>query len=150
MVMCYLLLPDGSSLFELPVPEDFAWLCMFAALNRDLKLRMIKAPLPAGLFLFPVCFSSLKLSSSICSPGARLTALCADIIFNCKSLVIHLHPAAKNASYPCGSTLFRIAICTMNRFAGFASNITFCTIKSDCCVSFRSLIYTQRIIFICV
>lgn len=52
MVMCFLFMPDGSSLFELPVPEDFAWHCMFAALNRDLKLRMIKAPLPAGLFLF--------------------------------------------------------------------------------------------------
>lgn len=53
MVMCYLLMPDGSSLFKLPVPEAFAWHCMFAALNRDLKLIMIKAPLSAGLFLFP-------------------------------------------------------------------------------------------------
>lgn len=100
--MCYLLLPDGSALFKLPVPEAFAWHCMFAALNRDLKLKMIKAPLSVGLFLFPVCFSSLTLCCSICSPGARLTVVCADIIFNCKSLVIYFHPAAKNASYPCG------------------------------------------------
>lgn len=62
--MCYLLLPDGSSLFKLPIPEDFAWHCMFAALNRDLKLRMIKAPLSAGLFLFPVCLFSLSLTET--------------------------------------------------------------------------------------
>lgn len=99
-MMCFLLLPDGSSLFELPVPEDFAWHCMFAALNRDLKLRMIKAPLSAGLFLFPVSFFSLKFSSSICSPGARLTVVCADFIFNCKALVIYLHPAAKKCVLP--------------------------------------------------
>lgn len=64
MVMCYLLLPDGSSLFKLPVPEDFAWHCMFASLNRDLKLRMIKAPLPAGLFLFLVCLTQLSLAET--------------------------------------------------------------------------------------
>lgn len=131
--MCYLLLPDGSALFKLPVPEDFAWYCMFAALNRDLKLKMIKAPLSVGLFLFPVCFSSLMLCCSICSPGARLTVVFADIIFNCKALVIYLHPAAKNASYLCGSTRYKIAICTIKSRTGTvfhlrsASQLTRCT-----------------------
>lgn len=117
--MCYLLLSDGSSLFREPVPEDFAWHCMFAALERDIKLTMLKASSCTGLFLFPVSFFSLMFSSSICSPGVRLTVVCADIIFNCKALVIHLHPAAKNASFPCGSTRFRIAICTMDLFTGY-------------------------------
>lgn len=52
MVISFLLYADGSPVFRLPIPEDFAWHCMFSALNKDLKLRMLKSSAPCGAFSF--------------------------------------------------------------------------------------------------
>lgn len=49
--MVILLLPDGSKLFQEPIPEDFAWHCMFLALDCDIKLKMLKL-LPCRGFIF--------------------------------------------------------------------------------------------------
>lgn len=53
--MVILLLPDGSKLFQDPIPEDFAWHCMFLALDRDIKLNMLKL-LSCRSFIFLLFF----------------------------------------------------------------------------------------------
>ena len=57
--MYYLVYPNGSRLFREPVSEDFAYHCLLLAIDKDLGLKVVKAPALMELYFF--CFLSLSL-----------------------------------------------------------------------------------------
>ena len=50
--MYYLVYPNGSRLFREPVPEDFAYHCLLLAIDKDLGLKAVKAPVLMELYFF--------------------------------------------------------------------------------------------------
>lgn len=70
--MYYLVYPDGSRLFREPVSEDFAYHCLLLAIDKDLGLKAVKAPVLMELYFFCRLPPSSGLTPFPCQPVTSL------------------------------------------------------------------------------